>query len=84
MDQTVNEIVCMNRRSDTWRKREDDLIKRIVVLYDKYTPLKKKSGKINVSQIVDNLNLISKACDIFGINSDALSKRIKRIVGDAF
>jgi len=73
IDPTVNEVVCMNPHSGLWKKRENDLIKRIVKLYAEYTPLKG-----NVLQITGNLDLISKACCIFDFGDEALRKKIAR------
>lgn len=80
MGQMVNEVVCMNPGSRTWKKREDDLIKKIVGLYDEYTPLKKQNGKLNALQVAHNLNLIFKACGISDISEQTLRKLISSIL----
>lgn len=80
MDQMVNEVVCMNPGSGTWKKREDDLIKKIVGLYGEYTPLKKKDGKITVSQVAHNLTLIFHVCSVSDIGEEALKTRIEAIL----
>lgn len=70
----LNKVVCMNPRSEVWQEQENKLIKKIVLLYDEYTPLKK-----NILQITHNLFLIFNACGISNIGEEALRKRISDI-----
>jgi hypothetical protein len=70
----LNKVVCMNPRSDVWQERENELIKKIALLYDKYTPLKN-----NILRKSHNLVLIFNACGISNIGVEALRKRISDI-----
>jgi len=70
----LNTVVCMNPCSNSWRKRENELIKKISIIYDKYTPFKK-----NIVQKSHNLALIFNACGISSMGEEALRKRITGI-----
>jgi len=75
MEYDVNEFVFMNPQSDLWRERRNELIKKIVILYNKYTPMKK-----NTLQISHNLALILHACGISAIGMEALKKHIAAMI----